>query len=293
MIKKKAYVIGTNVSTSMSPIIFQYWFDKYDIDFAEYGYKEIKEENFDKEIKNILEEEGLVGLNITTPYKEKIFSYIDNKQSLIKAKKNLKKKPINFVTIKKPNDPNYSGFKICGENTDTIGFHKSLYTNATSLYCYGSQDCCAVVLGYGGAAKAVIDTLLVDSNFKRIIVFNRTFSKLKHLKETLNNEIESYKITDLHKHIKSAQLIVNTAPVNLLDHQTKWDINPNCVGFDIVYRPWEGTGFLKNFKKNNRIQGIHMLVHQAAPCFKEWFGVEPETNDAELFKTLYEKINEK
>ena len=56
---KKAYVVGNNVKTSLSPTIFQYWFDKHKID-AEYGYKEIKEESFDKEIQSILKEKGLV-----------------------------------------------------------------------------------------------------------------------------------------------------------------------------------------------------------------------------------------
>ena len=79
----------------------------------------------------------------------------------------------------------------------------------------------------------------------------------------------------------------------MLKGSTKWGIDPNCVGFDVVYRPWGGTGFLKHFEKNNRIEGIHMLVHQAAPCFKEWFGVEPDTQDAGLFKTLFKKMNEK
>ena len=91
MSKKKAYVIGTNVSTSMSPTIFQYWFDKYKINNAEYTYKEIKEENFNEEIKYILKEDSLVGLNITIPYKEKIFSYLDNRHSLI-SPMSLKKK---------------------------------------------------------------------------------------------------------------------------------------------------------------------------------------------------------
>ena len=292
MSKKKAYVIGTNVSTSMSPTIFQYWFDRYNIDYVEYGYKEIKEENFDKEIKSILKEDGLLGLNITIPYKEKIFTYIDNKHNLIHPTIPLKNPPINCVTIRKTSDPNYQGFKIFGENTDTTGFREALYTGAT-LDFYAHQDYCAIVLGYGGAAKATIHTLLSDSNFKRLIVFNRTFDKLKNLKEIFDNEIESYNIEDLPKHINSAQLIVNTTPTNMLGNLTKLDIDPNCVGFDIVYRPWEGTGFLKHFKKDNRIKGIHMLVHQAAPCFKEWFGIEPETDDAGLFRALYEKMNEK
>ena len=75
---KKAYVVGTNVSTSLSPSIFQYWFNKYNID-GKYGYKEIKENVFDEKIKSILKEEGLCGLNITIPFKEKIIPYLTSK----------------------------------------------------------------------------------------------------------------------------------------------------------------------------------------------------------------------
>ena len=49
---KKAYVIGTNVKTSLSPLIFQHWFNKYGLN-AKYSYKEIKENNFSKEIKSL------------------------------------------------------------------------------------------------------------------------------------------------------------------------------------------------------------------------------------------------
>ena len=71
MSKKKAFVVGVNVSNSLSPTIFNYWFNKYKID-AEYGYIQIKEESFDNDIKLILKEKDLIGLNITMPYKEKI-----------------------------------------------------------------------------------------------------------------------------------------------------------------------------------------------------------------------------
>ena len=73
---KKAYVVGNNVKKSLSPTIFRHWFEKYKID-AEYGYKEIKEESFDEKIRSILKERGLVGLNITMPYKEKIAPHLN------------------------------------------------------------------------------------------------------------------------------------------------------------------------------------------------------------------------
>ena len=313
MSKKKAYVIGTNVSTSLSPAIFQYWFNKYNID-AEYGYIEIKEENFDKEIKIILKEEGLVGLNITIPYKEKISPYLEvgppQRGWIIND-------VVNCVTIESatPIPPRFKklhddvvsagkkpvlewgklGSNISGDNTDVEGFKAALYgSKSAHIFQKTKKSCCAIVLGYGGAAKSIIYSLMNDLNFKHIIVFNRTFDKIKKLKENfVFNTVEVKKLEDLPKHIKKAQLIVNTTPANMLAGQKNQDINPSCIGFDIVYRPREGTGFLKYFKKEYRIEGIHMLVHQAAPCFKEWFGVEPETEDAGLFKTLFNKMNEK
>ena len=142
MSKKKAYVVGTNVSTSLSPEIFNYWFKKYKIN-AEYGYIEIKEENFDREIKSILKNKDLVGLNITMPYKEKILPYLTkiNKQeqqfnplgefgeARLDHYEQLNeeiKLPINCLTIKRPKNINYSGFKIFGQNTDGAGFEEAV-----------------------------------------------------------------------------------------------------------------------------------------------------------------------
>ena len=91
---KKAYVIGTNVNTSLSPLIFNHWFEKYNID-AKYSYKTIKEKNFNKEIKTILKQKHLCGINVTIPFKEKIIKKIDK---LDKHSKSIG--AVNCVTIK-------------------------------------------------------------------------------------------------------------------------------------------------------------------------------------------------
>ncbi len=104
---KKAYVIGTNVSKSLSPTIFNYWFKKYKIQ-SEYKFIEIGEENFNKKISIVLQEEGLCGLNITIPFKEKITKHlniIDKHAQQIGA--------VNCVTITKDG--------LEGTNTDWIG----------------------------------------------------------------------------------------------------------------------------------------------------------------------------
>ena len=147
MNNKKAYVIGSNVSTSLSPTIFKYWFDKYNIN-AEYGYKEIKKENFDKNIKTILNEEGLCGLNVTIPFKETIKPYLNEifVDEFIKPND----LPINCVTV-------VENKKLFGTNTDWIGFNNS-YIDFEKTKGQNRQRS-AIVIGYGGAAKAIIFTL--------------------------------------------------------------------------------------------------------------------------------------
>jgi shikimate dehydrogenase len=301
MNKKKAYVIGTNVSTSLSPEIFNYWFKKHKIN-AEYGYIEIKEGSFDREIESILKIKDLVGLNITIPYKEKIFSYLTKKNKTESQPdphwqpNEETALPINCLTINKDG--------ISGTNTDWIGFNRAYikHTKTNKIFDFQNED--ALVLGYGGAAKGVVYGL-VRLNFARIIVFNRTFNKIKNIVRpprttergghTNYCEIIAEKIANLneytdHNKAKSTKLIVSTTPTNILDNRTDWNVGKNVTGFDIVYRPREGTGFLKNFNPNNKIEGIQMLVYQAAPCFKLWFGTEPEA-DEELFEILYKKMD--
>ena len=312
MNKKKAYVIGKNVSTSLSPEIFNYWFKKHKIN-AEYGYIEIKEENFDREIESILKTKDLVGLNITMPYKEKIPPCLikKNKKELQhdptkgfeKARPDRHNQPkeettlpINCLTINKDG--------ISGTNTDWVGFNKAYikHTNTNKIFDFQNRD--ALVLGYGGAAKGVVYGL-VKLNFGRIIVFNRTFNKIKSIVtpprtaeksvhtndcEIIPEKIENLaEYTDYNK-AKSTKLIISTTPTNILDNKTDWNIGKNVTGFDIVYSPREGTGFLKNFNPKHKIEGIQMLVYQAAPCFKLWFGTEPKV-DEELFDILYKKMD--
>ncbi len=320
MSKKKAYVIGKNVRASLSPAIFEHWFKKYDVD-AEYGFIEIKEENFDGQIKTILAKEDLVGLNVTIPFKERIAPYLTSKNNggaeelydsslglhyeggEKKRANHLKqlnseiKLPINCVTTYEK--------KIVGTNTDWIGFERAYLQYRTTRmreFTSGIMDV-ALVLGYGGAAKGIVYSL-VGMGFEKIIIFNRTFDKIKNINIAIEGneyvrgcEVRAEKIENLiqytdYENFRESQtrLIINTTPTNLLNNHTNWNINDATVGFDIVYRPRKGTGFLEQFDPRCRIEGIQMLVYQAVPCFKLWFGIEPEVDEG-LFNILYKKMD--
>ena len=274
MNKRRAFVVGTNVSKSLSPTIFNYWFKKYHID-AEYEYKEIKEESFDKEIKLILKEDGLLGLNITTPFKEKIITHLD-----VLEKHSTQIGAVNCVSR--------TDKTLEGTNTDWTGFEDSLLWAQKHITPKIKEKNIAVVIGYGGSAKAIIYSLFF-MGFKIIKVFNRSFNKIHNLQK-----INPYKLEELEDHFREADLIINTVPKNIIENhcpnlrrQLATDA-PNSTGhgFDAVYN--YPTFFLDYIALTKRIDGIHMLIHQAAPCFNKWFGIRPEA-DVELIRILTDK----
>ena len=266
MIVKKAYVLGDNTSHSLSPIIFNYWLHKYKVS-GKYDYIEIPKNQFKERIKPILEEVGLCGLNITIPYKEKIIQHLNSTDKHVK-----KIGAVNCVS--KINN------KFFGMNTDWVGFKKSLNEDKTKTL----KKETAIVIGYGGAAKAIIYSLIAE-RYKKIKVFVRSLDKIK---TTNQQQIFFYNIKDLKNHSFSTDLIINTTPKDPLKN-FKIQFDNKTQAYDINYQ-YKETHFLNHFgDKNKNNIGISMLVYQAVPCFKMWFGVTPKP-DQELFTQLNKLI---
>ena len=264
--KKKALVIGSHVGESLSPFIFNYWFKKHNIN-ATYSFKEIKINNFEKEIQEILNDKDICGFNVTTPFKELIKNKID-----FLDKHSKKIGAVNCVSnINK---------KWIGKNTDWVGFYKSIEKTINK-----NSSNTALILGYGGASKAILYAL-EKFGFKKIKIYNRTSSKIKHLNKKNNLITLSY--VDLPKQIENSDFIINTTPANILKKILNKKEKKEIFACDIVYKPKE-TDFLSYFKKTKRIYGISMLMHQAAPCFEDWFGIKP-TVDEELFSIIDKQI---
>ena len=114
--KKRAYVIGNNTKTSVSPDIFNFWFKKYKID-AEYKYKQTNNTNFKKDINKILEDKSLCGVNITIPFKERAISLCTTLTAPAK-----KIGAVNCISVKKNG-------AIIWSNSDMFGFEKSIKGN--------------------------------------------------------------------------------------------------------------------------------------------------------------------
>ena len=259
---KKLYVVGGKASKSLSPFIFNYWFKKYKIN-AKYSYLELTTKNFHRKIKEVLEKKETLGLNITIPFKRKIIKHLNKLDPHAK-----KIGAVNCITIKK---------NVSGTNTDWTGYYKTLpkikNTNNKKI----------IILGYGGASHA-IHYVLKKKGFKEILIFNRTKIKIKYSKK--NHYTKTFK--SLHKYLSGSFLIINTTPINPIYKKHLSLIDKSTIISDIVYSP-KNTLFLNHFPQNKKIYGISMLIEQAKPCFKMWFGKNPSV-DEKMLKAIYKKI---
>jgi len=258
---KHYFVIGNKTSKSLSPLIFNHWFKKYKIE-AKYTFVEVPTTDFDMTLIKKIHNKKIAGFNITSPFKKNIIKHIDTK--------NLHAKNIgavNCVTI---------GKKIKGINTDWIGYLNSIKTVNIN------KNNNILILGYGGASQAIVYGFNMRG-FKKVFVFNRSKKAIRF--NGLNKYTKKYSL--IGRHLSDADLIINTTPTNPLNKKQTKLVKKSAVISDIVYMPRD-THFLKNFKENKKIYGISMLVEQAIPSFRQWFGFTPEVD-----KVLLKKLNKK
>ena len=259
---KNFFVIGDKASNSLSPLIFNHWFKKYNIR-AKYYFLEVSKKNFDTEIVKKIRDKKIQGFNVTIPFKKDIIKYLDNKN--IHAQ-NIG--AVNCVTI---------GNKIKGINTDWVGYLNSIKQEKIN------KNKNILILGFGGASQAIYYGFLFKG-YKNVSIFNRS-------KKTININRSNKYTKDyslINSYLVKSDLIINTTPTNPLTKKQISLIKKTTIISDIVYQPKE-TPFLKKFKLNKKIYGISMLIEQALPCFKQWFGFVPIVDEV-LIKKLNKKI---
>ena len=266
--KIKAGVIGSPINHSLSPCIHNFWLQKYGINCS-YEAIEVKENNLGKFVKN-LSKKGYAGVNVTVPYKQKVSEYLDKLSD-----KAIKIGAVNTVIVKKDGS-------LFGDNTDSYGFIENLKDHQPITQKINKNDI-AIIIGAGGAARAIIVALL-DAGFSSIKIVNRTRRNAEKLVEYLGGAIEVVSWNERNDVIKNAVILVNTTTLGMKGEPTLNIILNKlpctAVVVDIVYSPLE-TELLKKakFNGNPTVNGIGMLLHQARPAFKSWFGFLPPVTE--------------
>lgn len=206
---------------------------------------------------------SIKGANVTSPYKELVFPYLDKLSqdaNSIGA--------VNTIDIK-------SDDLLVGYNTDHEGFIRDLYEHDIDP---AVQD--VLLIGAGGAAKAISYGLL-KNGCKQLVILNRTKNKADELAYKLNDEFKQayvssdYFSNETIRKYCSASLIVNATDVGMKNNDMPWDIctcfTKDQIVYDTIYNPYE-SALLSFAKKCNAksINGLGMLIHQAALAFEIW-----------------------
>jgi len=272
------YVIGRPVKHSLSPLIHNYWLQKYKRDEV-YGKLDLCEQDLPEIIKRIRCKE-ILGVNVTIPYKQKIYSLLDNLNTNAKASF-----AVNTIYRKKN--------KVYGENTDGRGFCEALIQETKFDFKHKK----VLVLGAGGASYGVVSEILTRG-IDEIFISNRTQKKSELLIQSFSNNAK--KIKSLHWENltpdESIDLIVNTTSVGLEKGEyISMNLNylsKKVIYSDLIYNP-KKTETIKIFEKKGLLtqNGLGMLVNQAALSFKLWFDINLTLEDINEAKELCEERN--
>lgn len=262
-----AGVIGSPIAHSKSPQLHTHWLKTY----GQQGYyipMDVAPDDLEHCIRT-LPKLGFVGVNITVPHKEKVMEIADlvtDRAILIGA--------ANTLIFRKDG-------KIHADNTDGYGFVQNLKQNAPG---WNPKSGPAAVLGAGGAARAVVASLL-DVGVPEILISNRTRVRAEALKSEFGKRLRVFDWVKAGNMLEDASLVVNTTSLGMMGKpplRVPLDgLHKSALVTDLVYAPLKTKLLLEAEEIGcHTVDGLGMLLHQAVPAFERWFGIRPDVDSA-------------
>ncbi len=262
-----AGVIGQPIEHSKSPQLHAHWLKTLELPGH---YIPMRVERGDlKAVFETLPKAGFVGVNVTIPHKEQVLDIADlvtDRAALIGA--------ANTIIFRRDG-------KIHADNTDGYGFIENLRRGAPGWNPVAGP---AAVLGAGGAARAVVASLL-EVGVKEIRIANRTGSRAEALRKDFGSKLVLYDWVQAGNMLEGAATVVNTTSLGMIgkpEFRVPLDaLTRGAVVTDLVYTPLI-TPFLREAAQMGciTVDGLGMLLHQATPGFERWFGKRPPVDEA-------------
>ena len=262
-----AGVIGSPIAHSKSPQLHGHWLKVNGLQ-GYYIPMDVAADDL-AEVLKTLPKMGFVGLNVTVPHKEKVLHLADlvtDRATLIGA--------ANTLIFRKDG-------KIHADNTDGYGFVQNLRQNAPD---WRPESGPAAVLGAGGAARAVVASLL-DAGVPEILISNRTRVRAEALQADFGKRVTVVDWVQAGNMLEQATTVVNTTSLGMIGKpplRVPLDgLRKDAVVTDLVYAPLK-TRLLAEAETIGctTVDGLGMLLFQAVPGFERWFGVRPEVDSA-------------
>jgi shikimate dehydrogenase len=257
-----AGITGWPVSHSRSPRLHGFWLDRYGID-GTYVPLPIEPDHFPEAIRGLMWA-GFSGVNCTIPHKEAAFAVCDVVDASAR-----RAGAVNTLV--------FDNGRITGSNTDGWGFLENLRANGVDPAAGP-----ALILGAGGSARAVAAVLLELGI--RVVIANRTRARA----DAIARELPGLEVIDWDTRdqaLPDHALLINTTSLGMAGHPPlEIDLDRAASGLtvtDIVYVPLETPMLAAARGRGIRaVDGLGMLLYQAVPGFRAWFGVDPVVDDA-------------
>lgn len=261
-----AGVIGHPIAHSRSPTLHGHWLKRYGIK-GHYIPMDVAPADLADALK-MLPKLGFVGVNVTIPHKEAILKLADvvtDRAALIGA--------ANTLIFRKDG-------KVHADNTDGAGFMANLRQLAPH---WQPGDGPAALFGAGGAARAVI-AALIEVGVPEIRIANRTRLRAEILRSDFGAKLVIHDWVHAGAMLRGAVLVINATSLGMAgkpDLRLPLDaLEKGAVATDLVYTPLM-TQFLIEAQERGAhvVDGLGMLLHQAAPGFERWFNQRPQVDD--------------
>lgn len=261
-------VIGDPIEHSLSPVMHNAAIACLGLDYVYLPFP-IKAADLETAIAGFAAI-GLVGFSVTIPHKQAIIPLLSEVSSVAQA--------IGAVNTVWRTEAGWSG-----TNTDVTGFIAPL-----KAYQRDWSQTTPVILGYGGAARAVV-VGLAELGCTAIHVTGRSLQKLIQFQQSWANtplatKLKTHRWEQLPELLSQTDLVVNTTPVGMSPHveQSPVDaaamqgLKENAIAYDLIYTP-SPTQFLRQAKQQGAItiDGLEMLVQQGAAAWELWLGQTP------------------
>lgn len=259
---RRACVIGHPVAHSRSPLIHKHWLNELKIE-GDYVRHDVAPDQIDAFLRNF-SASGFAGANVTVPHKEAAFRALKHADPVA-------------TYLKAANTLWLEDGALNGMNTDVHGFLAHLDESVPDWNQHAET---AIVLGAGGAARAIVYAL-IQRGLARIFVVNRTFARAEALVADFGTNVIAAEWGALPKRMREASLLVNATSRGMTGQPAlELELKPlknDSVVYDIVYVPLETPLLAAARKRGLRtVDGLGMLMHQAVPGFERWFGVRPQ-----------------
>jgi len=276
---KIAGVMGWPIAHSLSPVLHGYWLREKKIDGALVPLG-VRPEDF-ATVLMALRKAGFRGVNVTVPHKEAAFALADFCDAPAKAAG-----AVNLLVF-------HDDGRIEGRNTDAVGLRESLKEELGPDRLKGQT---AVLLGAGGGARGAV-LALADHGVKKIHILNRHEERARvlagQLAPIVKSELAPAPISDWPNVAGEAALLVNATSAGMNDRNPLIldlaALDRKAAVCDIVYNPLE-TDLLRRARAKGHVclDGLGMLMHQAAPSFQAFFGITPEVGPG--LRALLERV---